>query len=143
MVRAMETQAEYKQRVHANLDSMSPWMEKLDEHEREHIVKQVNSYAMPLINRLLALVKSGIAMSNGNDSKVVDSRIAAAQNIKFESVNGKFFGALERYNDKRVAPLYEMIDRKPSKKTVSFSYSLLCQLADLEDAPFSSSSYAE
>lgn len=143
MVRAMETQAEYKQRVHANLDSMSPWMEKLYEHEREHIVKQVNSYAMPLINRLLALVKSGIAMSNGNDSKVVDSRIAAAQNIKFESVNGKFFGALERYNDKRVAPLYEMIDRKPSKKTVSFSYSLLCQLADLEDAPFSSSSYAE
>lgn len=143
MVRAMETQAEYKQRVHANLDSMSPWMEKLDEHEREHIVKQVNSYAMPLINRLLALVKSGIAMSNGNDSKVVDSRIAAAQNIKFESVNGKFFGALERYNDKRVAPLYEMIDRKPSKKTVSFSYSLLCQLADLEDAPFSSSSYDE
>lgn len=143
MVRAMETQAEYKQRVHANLESMSPWMEKLDEHEREHIVKQVNSYAMPLINRLLALVKSGIAMSNGNDSKVVDSRIAAAQNIKFESVNGKFFGALERYNDKRVAPLYEMIDRKPSKKTVSFSYSLLCQLADLEDAPFSSSSYAE
>lgn len=143
MVRAMETQAEYNQRVHANLESMSPWMEKLDEHEREHIVKQVNSYAMPLINRLLALVKSGIAMSNGNDSKVVDSRIAAAQNIKFESVNGKFFGALERYNDKRVAPLYEMIDRKPSKKTVSFSYSLLCQLADLEDAPFSSSSYAE
>lgn len=65
MVCAMDKQAEYNQRVHANLKSMSPRLETLNVNERELIVKPVNSYAMPLINRLSALLESKTEMLNG------------------------------------------------------------------------------
>lgn len=133
MMRGMETQAEFKARVHANFEGMPSRLEELNEDERELILEQVNSYAMPLMNRLLAVKLSETTISNEDDCDSGHSRVIEAKNLKFEHNNGNFFLALKRYNDERTAGLFEVIEgpgkrSRKSKKTSSTRGQRLCGL---------------
>lgn len=111
MLRAMQTQTEFKQRVHANLNRMSPWLTNLELQEHNLIEKQIDLYGKPLIKRLLAQVETEIEMVNGEDSNVRHSLNSEAQAHVIAGNHGNFVNAFTQYNDRRTKLLFELIEK--------------------------------
>lgn len=122
IVRSMETQNEFKNRVDANLESMSPWLDNLKTTEHTPFIEQIKQYAKPFHDRMSYLSSQTYTLSRPDAIRYGQSMFKSeAESVQFAYIEGGFRKSLELYINNLTNSIFEKENNQPQPQPMQKS----------------------